>query len=452
MTSRKSTASSLEWTFLEVEEDEWQQRTGTLDTAAAANGFPVSVPPQQSRPSIAGSAPAAGVSPAHRHPRRTTFLCAGVLLLVVVVGYRVWYSVQHGVEKLQQDIGNIVKLDAAKARAAQPELSEQAAVEAVEFLNGKAMAQVVITRTGSANQQLVQHQTHFYEQTAQGWVRTQPVADFWGPPHTLATPNLHFVFRSRDRAAVERLAPGAEALYVALRHATGQTLVPAGERLMIEVVPEQVRAHATLVDGSIRLPSPALFNLFLDYTAEELLASLTRSTLAGQMLTIQVDHTAVRPQWRPMVAALSIWLTDSDVLPLAPRPHQRTYAVRASLDSSVPLASLLDCNPCAGRMSRLRSDSDVPHYAQPHLHNQLRASTLSLIDFVVATYGLDVLPALVQGFNQYEDWTTLVPAVFDVSVAELELAWHRKLESNAQFTASPAVPSHPTGQLSQNPP
>lgn len=54
---------------------------------------------------------------------------------------------------------------------------------------------------------------------------------FWGEPQALDTPNLHFVFRSKDRAAVEQLAPGAETRYVALRRPTGQTLTAAGGRL-----------------------------------------------------------------------------------------------------------------------------------------------------------------------------------------------------------------------------
>ncbi len=61
--------------------------------------------------------------------------------------------------------------------------------------------------------------------------------------------------------------------------------------------------------------------------------------------------------------------------------------------------------------------------------NQLSGAA-SLIDFTVSAYGLDVLPALLQGFGQYEDWETLAPAVLGVGAAELEAAWHSNAVTN----------------------
>jgi hypothetical protein len=47
----------------------------------------------------------------------------------------------------------------------------------------------------------------------------------------------------------------------------------------------------------------------------------------------------------------------------------------------------------------------------------------TVLDYVVATYGADALPALVEGFRRYDTWNTLIPAIFGVSVEEFERGW-----------------------------
>jgi hypothetical protein len=135
-------------------------------------------------------------------------------------------------------------------------------VETVELLNGEAMVQMLITRAFPSGKAVVQRQTRFYAQTPLGWERTEPVPEFWGEIQTLDTANLHFVFRSKDRTAVEQLAPGVEALYVTLQRATGQTLT-AGGRLTVEIVLHQVLPGEGFMNGRMRLPSPLLFDLSL---------------------------------------------------------------------------------------------------------------------------------------------------------------------------------------------
>jgi hypothetical protein len=410
----RSKQSGLEWIILDIDEDEWQRYTDAFATAVDAR-------PQYANSSAADCAPAADACPERRRLRQLVLASAGVLLLFAGVVYRLWYPAQQGLDKMKQDVGNVVKLDAAKARATQPQLAEQAAVEAIEFLDGKAMARVIITRTLPAGHMTVQRQTEFFEQTEQGWVRTELVADFWGEPQTLDTLNLHFLFRTRDRAVVEQLAPRAEALYAALRRATGQSLAPAGGRLMIEILPEQVPSHTVFTNGGIRLPSPVLLNPFLDYTSEYLFADLLRSTLARQMLDIQQSQTPAKPQWRPLVEGMSVWLISSDALPLAPVSIRANYKVPGNSHRLPDLRRLIDCHPSTGPSST----HVLPTHpvVASHEREQRLAAARSLFNFIVATHDLDILPILVQGFGRYGDWETLAPAVFGISAAELEAAW-----------------------------
>ena len=51
----------------------------------------------------------------------------------------------------------------------------------------------------------------------------------------------------------------------------------------------------------------------------------------------------------------------------------------------------------------------------------------TLVDYVVATYGREQLPALVAGLGQFSSWETLLASVYGVSVAEFEAGWQAYL-------------------------
>jgi hypothetical protein len=51
----------------------------------------------------------------------------------------------------------------------------------------------------------------------------------------------------------------------------------------------------------------------------------------------------------------------------------------------------------------------------------------TLLQYVVTTYGHEQLPVLLANMAQYDDWETLVPAVFDVSAPDFEAGWRSYL-------------------------
>jgi hypothetical protein len=57
----------------------------------------------------------------------------------------------------------------------------------------------------------------------------------------------------------------------------------------------------------------------------------------------------------------------------------------------------------------------------------------TLIEYAVITYGRERLPMLVAGLGQYEDWETLLPAVFNVSATEFEAGWQAHLATSYDF-------------------
>lgn len=345
----------------------------------------------------------------------------GLLVLAMLVSYSVWRTAQAGIVRVQGDVANAVKLEAIKAHGERPAGSLHESVQSVELLGDKAMAMVAVTRTLPSGKLLVQVDALFYQQTPLGWQQTEPSATFWGPTETLDTANLHFVFGEKDRSVVQEMAPTAEALYGTLRRATGHDLAVDG-LLTIEIVPGYVAGNARVEDARIQLTSPLLYRA-APLSGAEALTLLLRRTLAGQMLSSALPRKALKPQWLTTVQAFGSWLEFSDAV--QPATAGRLAALRRLrflAYGSLPLDALQD--------GVVRSDATAPSrqaYFQPdnpHMLEQRAAVAEQLIGYIATTYGIDVLPKLLQGFTQYDDWETLAPAVLGVSAAELEAAWH----------------------------
>jgi hypothetical protein len=68
----------------------------------------------------------------------------------------------------------------------------------------------------------------------------------------------------------------------------------------------------------------------------------------------------------------------------------------------------------------------------------------TLIEYAVATYGRERLPVLVAGLGQYENWDSLLSAVYGVSPAEFEAGWQAHLAARYGVSLSSAsVNSNP---------
>lgn len=407
--------SQLEWSVLEIDAEEWERRVAGLNATPAADG-PAHDPTPTGKIMSSRVAKAQRATWQHRRANLYWWALGGAGLVVVaaLVGYGLWRTAEQGIARMQGDVTVAVHLETLKARTRLPSLDEHERVEAVEFRDGKAMAQVVVTQTLISGREVVQRRTHFYAQTPTGWLRTGPVAIFWGKPETLDTPSLHFTFGSKDRAAVEQIAPVVEAYYVALGRATGQRLVATG-RLTVEVVPDHVAQGTEYTGGRLRLPSPVLFKLTVGRTDQELLTHMAQETLANQLLDMALRQMPVKQQWQPLVDGMSFWLAYSDALPLAPAADGADDRVQLRPSGLSRLNEMLGCAPCIDPSGQRSSD-----YGQ---HAQQSATIQQWIGFIVATYGIDVLPALLHGFGEYEDWETLAPVALGVSASELEAAW-----------------------------
>jgi len=325
----------------------------------------------------------------------------------------------------------------------------------------------------------IYRQTRFYTYQADGWQRIAPDETLWGVPQQLTTPHFRFSFRESDAPTIMAVASQIETLYTTMQRNFGLPLTPLGEKLAIDVSVTQwpgIPAMPASQPGTFRVASPALYLAPVEVTDEQLLVQ-SLALLLVEHLVGQVDAYYVIPApWQSLEHGLCLWQLWKLALPLAAWQEaivQWLYITVPAVDAKqrivapfhyealcrthqlwlsnplqiyIPLA----CN------SQYQNKLDVVWwgYRQPPVrlaqlvmpvppHEYAQTASLAertaypgqtvalatLIEYAVATYGHEALPPLLAGLRQYEQWATLIPAVYGVSSAEFEAGWQRYLVS-----------------------
>ena len=178
------------------------------------------------------------------------------------------------------------------------------------------------------------------------------------------------------------------------------------------------------------MTSPALYPA-AEQEQAGILGRLLRLVLSQQLMDTAAQTTAVKPQWQPLVQGLGTWLAFSRQHAVcAGRRRRRGWCSCATGSTSTwqlddLLGDILRYDPQSQSMQVFTLIGD------PEQQKQREAAAEQLIDYIAGTYGIDVLPKLLQGFAQYDDWEELAPAVLGVSAAELEEDWHAAMREGA---------------------
>jgi hypothetical protein len=334
----------------------------------------------------------------------------------------------------------------------------------------RAMAQVTVRYPAAAGEALAYRETHFFEQTAQGWTRVKPDPNLMGPWQTLETDDFTIRYRPLDLKAVIEAAPRLDLLYGKLRRDFGLPVAASTPNITLEVVTDELPNGYDLSfpTSTIAVPSPALLSVPVE---------LTEDTVLYQSVVYPLAWKAGVSRWQPIIDVLKLWAPWADGGPLAAgredlvrwlyqnaqaapvAPHTavpegyarlcRTYRVwgLAPWQTSIPLAcneSDTDqwspwVNPRLGlRLSDVPPDIPMQSLAPSLLPNLAsRVVTLAtVIEYGVASYGRERLPHLMAALGEHDGWQTLLPAVFGVSAIEFEAGWQVYLkERYGQDTA-----------------
>jgi hypothetical protein len=385
-----------------------------------------------------------------------------------------WRTAESGAQRLEDELRATVAADLGlppDPRSGQddrdlPAPAATVQVQGITF-HGNVASVLVETRYGEPDGRTFSaRQRTFYQPTETGWLRVPPNNAYLGAAQIHETAFFTFFYHEVDAAAVEAVAAELDAVYTGLRKDYG--LPPATGRMVIELVtappPDQFVCRQP---NHLCIDSPALVALPTGVSEIEALQLSILSKLVYRVRWDAIEeiepfayrwHYAAyalpRMQMRRHSHLLSPWQTDlvgwlygseerspsQDEQQLA-QELARLCATHQLLARQSIIAGVVPTHLCVAPplwdLAYL-ANSDPPErldqllMADPPLTvsevswmNVLAFETL--LDYVVAAYGRDALPALVDGFRHYEKWDALIPEVFDVSAKAFEAGWQAYL-------------------------
>ena len=347
---------------------------------------------------------------------------AAALILSLVVGYVVWRTAQEGIVRMQGDVANAVKLETVRAHTRQTAPHIQEDVQTVTFKGDKAMAAVLVTNRLPNGHAVVRPETHFYLLTAKRLAANAPPGGVLGTGRDAGyrQPALR-VWAAPTGWWSSRWRQVPKHCTRRLRRATGEDLATAG-LLTVELVPDELLNDEQAATGHIRLASPTFTDRGVPLPRGDIFALLQlRHALARRLLDIAVQKSTPLPQWATLGEAFSTWLQLSDAV--QPAPPSELAALQRLGSGTKGVLRLQDLLDGEGQPASGTRTGAYQTYEAVYTQGQRWAAAEQIIDFLADKYGIDVLPKLLRGFGEYDDWETLAPAVLGVSAADLEAAW-----------------------------
>ena len=390
-------------------------------------------------------------APARRLPglprRLALWGSAAAVLLVAVVGWRLWQGYQDGFTRVRRDIQATSDLEAwawlnrdtplgdtlvsanastgwrTRATWIDSRIREwagdnvgEAKVELsdLELRGNLALVRANVTLSETATDFSAYSEARFYERGDDGvWRRTSPDPGFWGVERRLASDHFQVVYRARDHAAVRTFLTRAETMYAGLLR--DLALDPTREKpFKINVVPTlEGVTYRFSPDHELTLPSPLLIPTSQGYQPEDRLLRSLASPLAYYLVQRALEQPTVNRQTVWTTGRLALGISDWLAFDSAPLPT--AWQAQLEADFRRELAT--------GRYMSLTSLSSYDYDRSVGRLYGSRMVAVSLADYIAATYGRDRLGQLLQALPTARNWDEVTATVLGVGPLDLEDAW-----------------------------
>lgn len=333
-------------------------------------------------------------------------------------------------------------------------------VQSIEQVGEVVMAEVLVQPDSPTEYGQTMRERRFYRYTESGWEATAPIPTLWGARETIDTPNFHLQFYERDFSAVVTAAARADNLYQTMRHSLDLTSAP--KRLTFDIVPWKpgdINTWSTNPQNRYLLSSPLLVAVPQEISDADLLYQAMAHIVVEQVAHEAAHAYSFAHPWRLLQDGLTLWLlwqtegslsrTKADLLPwiYGDKEHHQTIGLPDSYQQSceyflsIQKHTMPILHHCAGhllqdigmdvtlQLSRLpasvpdlveREGSDIA-YSQRFNWNS--ASYASLLEYIADRYGKDQVTVLLSRLPDHARWSTLIPDVFDLSLAEFDGEW-----------------------------
>lgn len=431
-----------------------------------------------------------------------------LLLFLSVGGYLIWRRAEAGWNQLEVEIRTAVDADdwtihhqpkppledtgkqqdaghssaTSKVTLHPPLGSEMLGmeVEGIRVDGRVAIVQVVVTETLSPGESITYRESRFYTHSDQGWQRSAPQPDWFGPWQTLETDSFQIRYRQLSAQMIHDAVPRLEAMAQLLRQDFGLPATTGYPKVLIEV--SDVAARIEAANDMIVVPMPALLQIPAEVPLEQAFVQSAIHPLASLLLgevEAQQSHEwrSQAENWQLMLNALALWelwASDEpvvgwrlDIVGLTPvkaevRSASRTrhcvsynvwglfFTTLSSLPSCPLMAwqaqteivmtpMLLTIYDLVAESSFLKhmpslSASKIrsQHYSEAQQAWKTTLAMTTVVDYAVATYGRERLPSLIAGCGLYASWDELIPAIYGVPAHEFEQGWQRYLAEKYQ--------------------
>lgn len=281
----------------------------------------------------------------------------------------------------------------------------------VQMNGGLALAQMRISQKVDEGPPLQYRQYRFYRQVDGQWLRTFPSKSYWGEYQSLRTDNLRFEYRTRDADVVLAAAPRLDQIYTDLYATVG--MKPPAVPLTIRVV-ERDRPGWSVNQARLNVPSymvtvadPAMNDV--EAFSQSIISNMVFQVLRESQ-TAQGGNRFVL--WSALFPGLHSWLTkEQSGYALMWEPRMATALQRQLREPGALTLNDVSFGAGSGR-------------------NPWQWRTLaleSIADYVVTRYGRARLPEFVRALSLHHSWSTLIPELYGVSVAEFEADWNTHL-------------------------
>lgn len=349
-------------------------------------------------------------------------------------------------------------------------------IDAIQRAGDHIMAQVTVhyDEEGSVR---VYHETRFYTKNpavlyaknGAEWQRSDPDLTLLGPQQQLTVANFTILYRAVDADAVYEVVPKLEERYTTLRRDFGLPVIVATSSYTVEVTTDRMQSltNFNYLQYRIAVSSPILLSAPVTMSAAKLLYQEMVYPLAHLLLVESLhQHDELWRShltgWGALVSAIPLWELWDDGGPLASGRGEvvswlyankqggqarhslptnythlcRTFAIWQSIPVviGVPLVCAeMDNIPLPGfQYPKLATSwpQGMGYYRDASLPKKGVSESITMetiLEYIVATYGRDKLPQLIDALGQYTTPETLIHALFGIAQADFEAGWQAYL-------------------------
>jgi hypothetical protein len=278
------------------------------------------------------------------------------------------------------------------------------------------------------------HVGRILRESKDGWQPVAPDNSFWGERRSLDTVYFHLDYAPPDAEVVRQVAKGLDDYYLHLYSALGLETPSHAKRIEIHVaVGDAKEGSDTDVNYSgdtIHVYPPELIPRPSTVSDVETLRQSIAFPLATKVFYEANSVYETPCIWRPLAEGIGLWLRwEGHTLPSRARWNYERVIAEWSDPLSLPRLNDLLAEPRECWQAAPPEDLDAISSARPVPRGEISAT---LIEYLVATYGRQIIPVFLRDFQKYHDWKSLAQQTLHVSQEELEMSWHTYLITHKQ--------------------